>query len=138
MNFISSVAGINEKAFIAEVVNKKAYAKGDNYLDELLNLAVNNSNKTILSQRKGKIVKYSKLDNNLKVLDKNDILSRDLKTRFSQYTLPIMGEKYIVQIDRGISVFGENSKTRQSLISIYDNEGRTRITFKESQLERIV
>lgn len=50
----------------------------------------------------------------------------------------IQGSKYIIQIDRGLSVFGRSGKTYQSFISIFENNGIPRIVLKETQIRQII
>ncbi len=73
--------------------------------------------------------------------------NHDIKQKFSVYYVKnkkdlharsIQGSKYIIQIDRGLSVFGRDGKTFQSVISIFENNGTPRIVLKESQLTRII
>ena len=50
----------------------------------------------------------------------------------------IQGSKYIIQIDRGLSVFGRAGKTFQTTVSIFENMGVPRMALKETQLKQIV
>lgn len=61
-----------------------------------------------------------------------------IKSKKDLHARSIQGAKYIIQIDRGLSVFGENGKTFQTTISIFENKGVPRTLLKESQLEQIV
>lgn len=60
---------------------------------------------------------------------------RDKKVSHARST---QGEKYIIQIDRGLSVFGRAGKTFQTTINIFENKSMERIAFKDSQLKCIV
>lgn len=61
-----------------------------------------------------------------------------LKNKKDLHARSIQGAKYIIQIDRGLSVFGKNGKTFQTTVSIFENEGVPRTVLKETQLEQIV
>lgn len=50
----------------------------------------------------------------------------------------IQGAKYIIQIDRGLSVFGKYGKTFQTTVSIFENKGVPRALLTETQLEQII
>lgn len=54
------------------------------------------------------------------------------------HTRRIQGSKYIIQIDRGISVFGRNGETFQSIIDVFENDGASRIFLEESKLKQIM
>lgn len=62
-------------------------------------------------------------------------LVKDKKTLHAR---SIQGSKYIIQTDRGVSVFGKNGKTYQTIISILENKGAPRIVLKETQIEKII
>ena len=61
-----------------------------------------------------------------------------VKSKKELHARSIQGTKYIIQIDRGLSVFGRDGKTFQTLISIYENKGMPRIALSESKLKQIV
>ena len=61
-----------------------------------------------------------------------------VKSKKELHARSIQGTKYIIQIDRGLSVFGRDGKTFQTLISIYENKGMPRIALTESKLKQIV
>lgn len=50
----------------------------------------------------------------------------------------IQGAKYIIQIDRGLSVFGRDGKTFQTWINIFENKDMPRIILKDSELTEII
>jgi hypothetical protein len=104
------------------------------------------------------ILKYVRVNADVEIYSLNkdfseqqikDIFSRDdfKKWNFSVYIIrgkkdlharSIQGNKYIIQIDRGLSVFGSAGKTFQTIVSIFENEGVPRIVLKETQLKQII
>jgi hypothetical protein len=55
-----------------------------------------------------------------------------------QHARSIQGSRYIIQVERGLSVFGRDGHTFQTIVNIYNNENKSRIILKESQLKQIV
>lgn len=92
---------------------------------------------------------YSLLTKDYTKQQVRDIFTEDdlKKWKFSVYIVKdkkvsharsTQGSKYIIQMDRGLSVFGREGKTFQTIINIFENKGVKRISFKDSQLEHIV
>lgn len=55
-----------------------------------------------------------------------------------QHARSIQGSRYIIQVERGLSVFGRDGHTFHTIVNIYNNENKSRIILKESQLKQIV
>lgn len=54
------------------------------------------------------------------------------------HTRVIQGEKYIISIDRGLSVFGNCGKTFQTLIYIHQSENAQRVYLMDKELRQII
>ena len=61
-----------------------------------------------------------------------------VKSKKDSHARSIEGSKYIIQIDRGLSVFGRSGKTFQTVINIFQNNGMQRTILKESQLSKLI
>lgn len=61
-----------------------------------------------------------------------------ITSKKNQHARSIQGSKYIIQVERGVSVFGRAERTFQSIVNIYANKDRSRIILKESHLKQVI
>jgi hypothetical protein len=61
-----------------------------------------------------------------------------IKSKADQHARIIQGTKYITQIDRGLSVFGKDGHTFETVVNIFLNKKFPRISIKESEARQII
>ncbi len=61
-----------------------------------------------------------------------------VKDKKGWHARAIQGSKYIIQVERGISVFGRNGETFQTLVNIFENNVSSRIAVTESHLKQVL